>query len=332
MRNNLYYRLRRYFGLRYIAIKGLYNEYLCIVRHLGSSHDLYKNQDKLKARIIMNAHSIEKGLSLKNIRYGYGKKKIISLLKDIESYYKSFNDKDLAVFVLSIIDTYINFNREQSVEDAEIISYYKLLNNKILANYVNADKSLEGGYFITTKDKINKYGMIDFTNFVKNRHSIRNFTGENIEKNVIERALKIAEHTPSACNRQPWSNYVFIDKNKIEEILTFQTGARQFKDDVTCVILVAAKYSSFFGSEHHQPWVNGGMYAMNLIYALHSLGVGTTPLNMGFSSTKLKQLKSICDITDNEVPVVLIGCGVISDEIQIATSARFKYQEYTKFY
>ncbi|WP_392447287.1 nitroreductase family protein [Capnocytophaga canis] len=318
-------------GIRLFMIRELFSEYSRIIKHFGTSGDLYQNQDKLKARIVMNAHSIEKGLSLKNIKLGYGKSKILMVMRDLECYYKNFNDKELVLFYLSIVEAYLEYNKSKNVEDQDILDAYMKMKQVLDSDTKHLDH-LIGGYFKTSRDKIHLYGKIDYYNFVRNRHSIRNFTGNQIDIALVNKALEIAQYTPSACNRQPWGNHVFIDKEKINQILDFQTGARQFKEDITCVIMVTSKYSSFFGGEYHQPYVNGGMYAMNLIFALHSLGLGTTPLNMGFSSQKLKVLKNICDIKDDEVPIVLIGVGEISEELSIATSSRFKFKEYTKYY
>lgn len=331
MKKNLYYKLRRYFGLRVFIFLELLSEYFILIKHMGTAHDLYEDKEKLKARIVMNAHSIEKGLSLKNIKLGYGKPKILMLLKDLNHYYEMFKDKQLLVFCQSIIKTYIEYNKLHGVEDTQIISEHSKIENLLSIKSDDLDY-LKGGYFKTSKEKIHKYAKIDYLNFVKNRHSIRNFTGNKIDTELINKALEIAAYTPSACNRQPWGNHVFLDKNKINQILEFQTGARQFKDGISCVILVTSNYSSFFGGEYHQPFVNGGLYAMNLMYALHSLGLGTTPLNMGFTAKKLKRLKDLCDIKDSEAPIVLIGVGEIADELSIATSSRFKYSDYTKFY
>jgi len=298
---------------------------------MGTAHDLYENQDKLKARIVMTAHSIEKGLSLKNIKLGYGKSKILMLMNDLNHYYKLFNDKSLVVFCLSIIESYLEYNKSHDIEDKDILSAYDKMKSVLTENGEQLDY-LNGGYFITSREKIHSYGKIDYYNFVRNRHSIRNFTGNPIDIELLNEALKTAAYTPSACNRQPWGNHIFLDKQKIEQILEFQTGARQFKDDITCVILVTSKYSSFFGGEYHQPYVNGGMYAMNLIFALHSQGLGTTPLNMGFSAKKLKGLKKLCDIKKDEAPILLIGVGEIAEKLSVASSCRFKFKEYTKYY
>ncbi len=331
MRDSFYFKLRRFLGMRFIAMKVLVNEYFLLARHMGSTTNLYNNQKKLRARLIMNAHSIEKGLSLKNIRLGYGKAKILLLLKDVTHYYELFKDDDILIFCLSIIDEYIKYNKENEVIDNDIIKAYT--DAKAMLK-ISLDDSvyLRGGSFKTSREKIHCFGKIDYENFIKNRHSIRNFTGNDIDFDLVYKALELAEYTPSACNRQPWGNHVFVDKEKISKVLELQGGANQFKDDLSCVILVTSKYSSFFGYEHHQPYVNGGLYAMNLMLALHSLGLGTTPLNMGVSLKKLKGLEKLCNLEKDEVPILMIGVGEIAEELFIATSGRFSYKEYTKKY
>ena len=62
-------------------------------------------------------------------------------------------------------------------------------------------------------------------------------------------------------------------------------------------------------------------YAMNLINALHSLGVGTIPLSCGFYHSHLAQL-SCFDIPEYEVPIVIVGVGNMPNNITVAVSER----------
>lgn len=323
--------MRRFIGSRVFSIQFLFNEYFSLVKRMGSTSDLYENKSKLRARIIMNAHVIEKGLSFKDVKLGFGKEKITILLKDLTYYYEKCRDNELAFFCLSIIGSYLTFNKERGVVDDDLWKSYLTI-KKSIGDYGEKYDYLSGGSMATTRENIQSKSNMPYLDFVKSRHTIRNFTGENIDVNLINQALKIAEYTPSACNRQPWNNHVFLSKEKLIKILDFQTGARQFKHEISCAILVTSSYSSFFGFECHQPYVNGGMYAMNLIFALHSLGLGTVPLNMGLPINKLKILKDLCDIKKEETPILLIGVGIISEKLNVAKSKRFSYNEYTKYY
>src|SRR5690606_14146501 len=151
MKNRYYSTLRRFVGIRLFILRELYYEYSTLVKQFGTTHDLYENREKLKARIVMNAHSVEKGLSLKNIKLGYGKPKILALLKDLEHYYKLFNDKSLVVFCLSIIESYLAYNKSHNIEDQDIISAYTKMKNVLTENSKDFE-NLTGGYFKTSRE------------------------------------------------------------------------------------------------------------------------------------------------------------------------------------
>lgn len=322
-------KIKIYLSSRIKIIPYLYNEYKYLISHLGSN-DSFNNKEKFKALIIKNAHVVEKGLSLKDTKIGFGESKLISLLEYTKQYFLKYSDYETLYFVYPIVSSYIEFNRLNGVENNVILSLFNELEH-----YIDKStdlKKLRGGVKRVYKKDILLNSSIPYEFFVKCRYSIRNFTGKSIDFKLIDKALEIAEYTPSACNRQPWHNHIFLDKKKIIEILDFQTGARQFKNDLACVILVTSSVNPFSISEYHQHYVNGGLYAMNLIFALHSLGLGTVPLNMGLDYKKLKRLKDYCEIRGNEVPIMMIGVGDISDDFYVAESKRFPYTGYTKKY
>lgn len=79
------------------------------------------------------------------------------------------------------------------------------------------------------------------------------------------------------------------------------------------------------------PYVDGGLYAMNLMYALHSEGLGTIPLTCSLMARNYKKLYHDFDIKDNEVPVLLIGVGNLKEKFEVAVSNRYNYDHYVKF-
>ncbi|MDD2798979.1 MAG: nitroreductase family protein [Bacteroidales bacterium] len=323
----MYSKIRHYLGKRYNAFRWLSHEFFLLLRHLGTS-DREHSQTKLRADLIVEAHIIEKGLSFRHTKVGFGVPKIIDLLDHLTIYHHQYKDQYMLSFILRIVEKYIEFNAKHGVVNEAISNRYHKL--KEFEN--NEYPEIIGGVNHITREEIQKSAMIDFENFVNSRYSIRNFTGEAVDPELVFKALKIAEGTPSACNRQPWGAHVFFDKQKMINILDYQTGARQFKEEMGCVILVTSSYNSFFGGEFHQPYVNGGLYAMTLMYALHSFGLGTVSLNMGFEYSKLKKLSQYCDIQESEVPIMMIGVGVLPEELDVAHSERFSYKSYTKVY
>lgn len=311
-----------------IVAKLLFPEFKYFINELAS-FDAHSSQRKFKAMLIMDAHIVEKGLSLKDTRVGFGVPKIKKLLHDLALYEKQYKDHETLYFVLSIVEAYLNFNLERGEINAEIKSMYDELKSYLKEGeeYPN----LRGGVVQLRKNEILKYASIDYEGFVKSRHSIRQFTGEEIPIDKIKKALALAEYTPSACNRQPWRNYIFTKKENIIKILDIQTGARQFKDDVSCLILITSSANAFAIREAHQHYVNGGLYAMNLMLSLHAMGLGSIPLNMGLPNDTLKKISSVCGLDVSDTPIMLIAVGQIPDQLEVAKSCRFPYSEYSKF-
>lgn len=178
----------------------------------------------------------------------------------------------------------------------------------------------QGGVFPITKSEILNACNKGFESLLTSRHSIRYFSDETIGKDCLENALRLAQKTPSACNRQGWKTHVFQGEKSVD-LIKWQGGANGFENEIRTSILVTANLKAFLYYEIHQAYVDGGLYAMNLMNALHSLGLGTMPLSCGFTYKKLKGLAGF-GIPENEVPIVIIGVGKLLDNFNVAVSKR----------
>ena len=311
-----------------IVAKQLYPEFKQLIRELAS-FNTQNSQRKFKEMLIMQSHIIEKGLSLKETRIGFGVPKVKKLLHELSIYEKRYGDHETLYFVLSIVDAYIRFNAERGEHNEEIIRLYKELSSPL--DSTDQYSHLSGGIIKLYKKDVSEKATVDYEGFVKSRHSIRQFTGESIPISLIRRALSIAEYTPSACNRQPWRNYIFTKKENIIKILDIQAGARQFKEDVSCLILITSTPNAFLAGEINQQYVNGGLYAMNLLFSLHAMGLGAIPLNMGITTDRIQSISNICGIDSSDTPIMLIAVGQIPEQFEVAKSCRFSYADYSIF-
>lgn len=310
------------------TIKLLVPEYRKLLKEYGA-FNTKSDQQKQKFLIIMEVHVIEKGLSLKDCRAGFGVPKVLAILEKLERYSRLYDDQELLVFTLSIIKRYIEFNKSANSLDEQIEKRYLALETRI--DSWERYELLCGGEMALTKQEVEHAVNIPYYDFVRTRHSIRTFTGELVSKELLMRAFEIASYTPSACNRQPWGARVFTNKEKIIQILDIQTGARQFKDMVGAIVVVTSTCKAFFGGENNQWYVNGGMYSMSLMYAIHSLGLGCIPLNLGIPQERLDKIWKIGEIDSSEAPIVLLAVGHLPDTFKVAHSCRFPITDYVKF-
>ena len=284
--------------------------------------DLRDNLKKKEVDLTIRAHAIEKGMSLGHVRFGFGQAKAISLIDDLESYVSDGGDLKFAQDIVCILCSYIIFN--QYSEDNDVVVSLNNLCNK----YGLYSKPL-GGVQTYRFNDIERHIHTEFCEFSQSRHAIRDFGLKPIDKNALNRALKICEKTPSACNRQAWHIYIIDDKKKRDCLMTIQGGVKGCEKEIQSAILVCGDMRCYGTSERNLPYVDGGLYAMNLMYALHYEGIANIPLSMCYESKRVDKMKDVLGVPKYEVPVLLIAIGTYKDEFKVASSVRKNFHEYT---
>jgi len=200
---------------------------------------------------------------LPNPRPGFGEKKVFDLISELKRYNKKYPDSSIIISPIAALKNYYDFNKKNGYRNHNVENEINELCSNIDLNGSNAGIKL-----IHKEDILNK-ASIDFSSMVFSRHSIRHYKNEDVSTDIIERALKIANQSPSACNRQPWCTYVFKSKKK-DMLLNFQGGCRGFVESINTAIFVTSDLNCFDINEIHQAYIDGGLYSMSLIYALHS--------------------------------------------------------------
>lgn len=294
-----------------------YSFWKLTVKYNASNHtddDIQKMQYTLSRE----THTIEKGMSMRNPRKGFGQQKVTNLIIRLRKYVKLYMNEDSAFldYPLSTIQTYIDYTLSTGIDIPDIQNNFSFLLQEAGKTNVCGKAGVEKITKNSILDKCNK----DFESLLYSRHSIRYFSDTPVGDDVINKALELAQRTPSACNRQGWLTHVFRAPKSID-LVKWQGGSRGFEDEIKCAILVTANLKAFLNHEVHQAYIDGGLYAMNLINALHSLGVGTIPLSCGFMEKQISQLSKF-DIPENEVPIVIIGVGNYLDCFNVAVSER----------
>ena len=266
--------------------------------------------DYLDTQLKIYIHIIEKGFSFNHIKKGFGKEKlmtILNLLKQCEdenyfpeSYYK-------AVRILSF---YCKYADENNVDISYIDKRYR------------TEKDLSDvGYAVFSDVEI--LDKMNFYDFAHARHSIRYFSSKKVSNDDIINAVKLAQTAPSACNREAVNVYCLTDTKKIESVLEIQEGAKGF-ENVTALFIITAKLSRYtYIKEYSTPYVDGGIFMMNLMYALNYYKIASCPLMFDDSEIYGGTVRKIVDIPKGEVIIGLIASGIYSDnDIKYAKSTR----------
>lgn len=291
----------------------------------SSAGGRFNTKTKFQALIIKEYHRIEKGLALKEPRVGFGYNVVQSLVLTLRKYQRKYGLDETAQTALNVLFAYYEFNLKNGRQDEQL--YKELVE---LKNTIPHNQSLTstGGVLELSKQEILDSAQLDLRDFFKSRYSIRQFTSENVEMSLIEAAVKMAQKTPSVCNRQSSKVYVFSSDEDKRKALSYQMGNRGFGDQASKVLIVTSNLGHFFNiGERNQCWIDGGMFAMSLVYALLSLGLGTCCLNWSVVYERDLALKKAVRIDDSESIIMMIAVGHLPDELKVAQSARKTLKE-----
>jgi len=274
--------------------------------------------DSLRALITMDYHRVEKGLSLHEPRPGFGAAVVQRLIRDIERY-EAENGRDQTTMVaVNTLRAYCRFNREHGVDVSHVEDAIARWESR--SSQESCD---EGGTFEVTREGIHRVAKHDMSAFFRTRHSVRDFAPERVDRLLIEQAVQMALKTPSVCNRQSWKVFVFADPEVKRTVLQFQNGNRGFSESIDKVLIVTSSLKSFVTvGERNQCWIDGGMFAMSIQYALHSLGLGSCSLNMSIESRTDRALKKATGIPDHESVIMMIAVGHLPERFRVAQSPR----------
>lgn len=280
-----------------------------------------KMEKQYEASITRLYHTLEKGLAYLNYRPGFGKDNVNVLLSTLEEYSKKY---DIHSFfyetALCVLNEYIRKNKEYGMEDKDL--------NKRVAKLPGNPNNVGGiiHFQPLSQEELKK---ADFQTLVEARHSIRHFSNKPIELNRIIDAVKLAQYTPSACNRQGWKTYIIEDKKKTVEVLKNQNGNRGFGQEFDKLLVVTGDLRCFnHDREVFQVFIDSGMYAMRLLDSLFYKGIASVPLSASLSKVQEDCVRSILNLNQAEVLIMFIGIGNYPEKCQTTRSER-KPAEFT---
>lgn len=176
-------------------------------------------------------------------------------------------------------------------------------------------------------DQKGRREICDPDTFFRSRHSVRDFNSAVVSDEVLSHAVSLALQSPSVCNRQAWL-IRFYRGADVTRVLAFQNGNSGFTHVVPVVGLVTVDARLFAApGERNQPWIEGGIFSMSLVWALHALGLDSCMLNMSVRNEKASALRHEFGLADNELVIMMIAVGHARVGHRVARSPRRELEE-----
>lgn len=277
------------------------------------------NQNQLAAKLVFSAHSLEKSLSNDNFEIGHGLR-TAQLLVDILKTYKSKNyDQDHLAYTstLSVLSAF--YKRHKETKFAEEIDS---ILDTMLPEIENCKSTIGGSDEVFFKDKKDN-DKKNFKELAEGRFAVRSYSDEPVSKKDIEEAIAIAMKTPTVCNRQSLRVHVMYKKEVIEKVLEVQGGIAYY-DTPPVLLLITADDNGYVGvNERNQGFVDGGLFAMSVLYALEYKKLAACPCHAMFTEIPEKTIRGMLDLADSEKLITFISVGHFNEKNSVCKSFRY---------
>lgn len=307
---------------------GLFRAYRYDRRQFRAHSGLFRSNEPavVDAAIIKAYHRIEKGLALQHPRPGFGRDAIDSVMERVAYHIAHFGPSHTTRRALNTLSEYVAFNKAHGNDASWLEPRLAVLSDQ------SPGDDVAGGTRAITRDEILQACRLDLKEFFANRYSIRQFSRDPVSDQIITSAVLMAQKTPSVCNRESGCVFVATAPALKAELLGLQNGNRGFGDQADRILVVTSRMDSFLTvGERYQCWIDGGLFAMSLIYALHSLGVGSCCLNWSVEPEDDAAIKKVHGIPRDHAIIMLLAVGHLPPELLVAQSPRRPLSEVLHF-
>ncbi|PKG63484.1 MULTISPECIES: nitroreductase family protein [Pseudoalteromonas] len=308
-----------------LEINAIY-DYCLFKKYYTKETSKDNDQKELESWILQDKHRIEKAFSLPCPRFGFGEVVIRRLSKNLDLYSSRFQKDNIFYIGVGALKAYKEFHLLNS---AELPSFFTDESKKFSQEDLENAQCNQVGY--TQPEKITDAEKLEYLNFSMKRKSCRNYDTTKsltIDDSLINDVLKAAITAPSVCNRQHWHVH-FFKNDKKDEILKYQNGNTGFSKNIPMLALVTSDLRSFYSAnERNQGYTDGGLFSMNLMYALQAHGLASCPLNWCSSYLNERRFRAHNFIPKNEIVIMAIALGYADDSAVYAKSPRLAVENF----
>lgn len=297
-----------------IAMNGFHYHFWRFFKFGGWRAD-YNNRIERGYAVSKIYHALEKSMSFQNRKTGSGWTNAFLLMEILQAAQESGEIGDQDAVGLAVLRRFLELDENKSSEKGRYI-------RKKIKGMSFEHNGEHGVKNHTDRDFFE--GCLESPEaFFLSRYSLREFDSEVVDEKVVMRAVALAMKSPSVCNRQAWHVYHTTNREVKRQALECQLGNRGFGDQIPNLLVITTDLKAFTpGQEHYQHWIDGGLFSMSLILALHSLGIASCCLNWSQSPAYDKKLRSLVNINSSHTIVMLLAMGKPSKKNNVCVSSR----------
>ena len=138
------------------------------------------------------------------------------------------------------------------------------------------------------------------------RRSVRSFTSQRIEGELLQQVVQAGAASPSGGNLQAWGFVVVQGVGRLKALHSLAPGIIGEPVAVIVICLDTARASRLGGKGSQETsWIDAGLALENMLLAAHSLGLGACPIG----SFHRQSLALFLEMPAGVQPILLLALG-----------------------
>jgi nitroreductase len=143
------------------------------------------------------------------------------------------------------------------------------------------------------------------------RRSIRRYTTEKIENDLVNKIIKAGMYAPSAVNKQPWHFIVFEDKKSMNDIMEVHQSSAMLAEAQIAILVC---YDEKLQHDEGYGAVDCSNATQNMLLAAHALGLGACWVGIYPRVNRMEALHSIFRLPPNVKAFSVIALGYPAEQ------------------
>lgn len=286
--------------------------------------------EQLRGTMVYYIHRIEKGLSHKRFRSGFGRSAFAELKAVMERWRESGYSTDDETYqaAQNVIRAYVHKHRAIGKPIPQFVGEW-FADAVASADKACGNEGNAGVKIVRASDKLDNKTKNYATLFAQ-RTSVREYAGTSVDMQAVHEAIAISMKTPSVCNRQAYRILLVQNQELVKRALELQGGWRGY-DAPPVLALISVDVRSFVSvEERNEPYIDGGLFTMAFLTALEYESLASCPLNTMMRKQQERDIRELLDIPDYEVLIAFIAIGNVPESIESPISFRYKPEAITR--
>lgn len=293
-----------------------------------------KEAEKEKANyflLVRNIHRIEKGLLMRPKRSVFGKDYIQETVDSFEGVWKKRKDEPnpQLKWFRDVLTEYFREASSDPMISGLANRFSSILQTDTKDAVCSASKFIP---YLRNESERSNITYEELFKLSRQRRSVRWFLDKPVPRELIDKAILIANQSPSACNRQPFEFRIFDDPALVTEVAQFPMGTKGYSHSIQTMLVIVGNLDAYYDErDRHVIYIDASLAAMSLMFALETLGLSSCAINWPDIEQREKKMERFLSLRKHQRPIMCVGIGYPDNEGLVAYSEKRPLQQLRKY-